>query len=216
MPKKKERPSPFHPCVAARAAETPPIAFPTPPTPPVSHASQVQTGFGRCGDFWGFTGEDVVPDIITLGKPMGNGFPIGGVICRTELAEAIEDAKLFSTFGGNPPAAAAGLAVLQAIDDDKLVQRAAAMGARLRRGLQGVVERHPALLTHVSGRGLFLGLHLRAPADGAAHPHVPGVLEACRERGLVIGKGGRQGQVLRWVGVCGVGCLEAGEVGAAG
>lgn len=161
--------------------------------------SKVQTGFGRCGDFWGFTGEGVVPDIVTLGKPMGNGFPIGGVICRTELAEAIEDAKLFSTFGGNPPAAAAGLAVLEVIDQDGLVERAATMGQRLRERLQRLVECHDQQLTHVSGRGLFLGLHLRAPEDGSAYPHMSNILELCRQRGLVIGKGGRQGNVLRCV-----------------
>jgi 4-aminobutyrate aminotransferase-like enzyme len=139
---------------------------------------------------------------------MGNGFPIGGVICRTELAEAIEDAKLFSTFGGNPPAAAAGLAVLEVIDQDGLVERAATMGQRLREGLQRLVERHGQQVTHVSGRGLFLGLHLRVPEDGSAHPHMSSVLELCRQRGLVIGKGGRQGNVLR--------CVEDREGGGPG
>lgn len=88
---------------------------------------------------------------------MGNGFPLGACVCRTELAEAIADAKLFSTFGGSPPAAAAGLAVLQVIEEDQLCQRAAQVGQHLERRLSKLCQLHPDLATHVSGRGLFLG-----------------------------------------------------------
>jgi 4-aminobutyrate aminotransferase-like enzyme len=117
-----------------------------------------------------------------IGKPMGNGFPIGGVICRLELAESIDDLNLFSTFGGSPPAAAAGestccfdecwfvvhghlgLAVLNAVKDDNLCERSQRLGAYMQAGLNKLQQQHPQQLSHVTGRGLFLGMKLFVPS----------------------------------------------------
>eukprot|EP00045_Choanoeca_perplexa_P008219 m.75398 g.75398 ORF g.75398 m.75398 type:complete len:459 (+) comp14405_c0_seq2:81-1457(+) len=161
-------------------------------------ADEVQTGFGRTGSFWGFEQEGFIPDIVTMGKPMGNGFPIGGLICRLELADAIDDLNLFSTFGGSPPAAAAGLAVLNAVKDDRLCERSQSLGAYMQAGLQQLQQKHSSQVSHVSGRGLFLGLHLALPKDGSRHPETNFILAQCRAEGLITGKGGLQGNVLRF------------------
>ena len=93
-------------------------------------ADEVQAGFGRTGDhLWSFVGSGLVPDVVTLGKPMGNGYPIAAVVTRSSYVEALGgEAEFFSTFAGSPVAAVAALAVLDVIDDDDLVAHAAAMG----------------------------------------------------------------------------------------
>ncbi|HEX9902895.1 MAG TPA: aminotransferase class III-fold pyridoxal phosphate-dependent enzyme, partial [Acidobacteriota bacterium] len=138
-------------------------------------ADEVQVGFGRVGThFWGFETQGVVPDIVTLGKPMGNGHPLGAVITTPEIAASFRTGmEYFNTYGGNPVSCAAGLAVLDVIRDEGLQANALAVGNHLRAGLEKLKDRHP-LLGDVRGLGLFLGLELvrdsrtLEPADAEA------------------------------------------------
>jgi 4-aminobutyrate aminotransferase-like enzyme/Ser/Thr protein kinase RdoA (MazF antagonist) len=163
-------------------------------------ADEVQVGHGRGGThLWGFQASDVAPDFVTLGKPMGNGHPVAAVITRAEIAERFaQETEFFSTFGGNPVACEAGLAVLDVIEREGLVANAAAMGARLVRGVEGLAERHP-LIGDVRSFGLLLGVELvrdrstREPAAEAAGAVVNGM----RERGVLIGTTGPDSNVLK-------------------
>jgi 4-aminobutyrate aminotransferase-like enzyme/Ser/Thr protein kinase RdoA (MazF antagonist)/murein DD-endopeptidase MepM/ murein hydrolase activator NlpD len=138
-------------------------------------ADEVQVGFGRVGThFWGFETQGVVPDIVTLGKPMGNGHPLGAVITTPEIAASFRTGmEYFNTYGGNPVSCAAGLAVLDVIRDEGLQANALAVGNHLRAGLEKLKGRYP-LLGDVRGLGLFLGIELvrdsrtLEPADGEA------------------------------------------------
>ena len=124
-------------------------------------ADEVQVGFGRVGDaFWGFELQGVVPDIVTLGKPMGNGHPVAAVVTTREIADSFANGmEYFSTFGGNPVSCAAARAVLAEIGERGLVAHARSVGAGLLRGLGELAARHP-LAGDVRGRGLFLGLEV--------------------------------------------------------
>jgi 4-aminobutyrate aminotransferase-like enzyme len=163
-------------------------------------ADEVQTGFARLGThFWGFEAQGVVPDIVVLGKPIGNGFPLGAVVTTRELATAFDNGmEFFSTFGGNPVACAAGLAVLDVLEEDGLQARARRVGEHLLGALRDLQGRH-ALIGDVRGSGLFLGVELvrdratLAPAtDEAAY-----VVERLRERGVLAGTDGPFANVLK-------------------
>ena len=123
-------------------------------------ADEVQVGFGRVGThFWGFETQGVVPDIVTLGKPIGNGFPLGAVVTTPEIADAFDNGmEYFNTFGGSPVACAVGLAVLDVMRDEQLQAHALHVGARLRAGLE-TLRRFP-IVGDVRGLGLFLGVEL--------------------------------------------------------
>jgi 4-aminobutyrate aminotransferase len=160
-------------------------------------ADEVQTGWGRTGEhFWGYQAHGVVPDAITFAKGLGNGLSIGGVVARAGLMDAVE-ANSISTFGGNPLSARAALAVLDYLRDHDLQANARAVGARLRAGLEALAARHPAV-GDVRGKGLMLAVELVAPGgktpDAAAAARVQ---EAARRGGLLVGKGGLYGNVLR-------------------
>ena len=135
-------------------------------------ADEVQAGHGRSGThLWSFQASGIEPDMVVMGKPMGNGFPVAALVVRSELLEAFpEDVELFSTFGGNPVACAAALAVLAVIEDEGLVANAANVGSYLRQGLMALAERHP-LIGDVRGEGLLLGVELTDEAGEPAAGH---------------------------------------------
>ena len=160
-------------------------------------ADEVQPGFGRTGSqMWGFARHGVVPDVVTLGKPMGNGIPMGGVITRPDLlAGFCEKFGYFNTFAGNPVAAAAGLAVLDAIADDGLLENARVVGRHLVEHLSALATRHPSIGA-VRGAGLYLGIEIvdEGTPDPGATSHL---INALRERLVLIGAAGRFGNVLK-------------------
>jgi 4-aminobutyrate aminotransferase-like enzyme len=163
-------------------------------------ADEVQPGFGRTGaSLWGFARHGAVPDIVTMGKPMGNGFPMGGVVTRATLLDRFAaDAKYFNTFGGNPVAAAAGLAVLDVIEDEGLIENARSVGSHIMDGLREIGNRH-IQIGDVRGAGLFIGLelvHNREAKEPA--PEIASLLiNRLRHRGILIGAAGRYGNTLK-------------------
>jgi 4-aminobutyrate aminotransferase-like enzyme/Ser/Thr protein kinase RdoA (MazF antagonist) len=161
-------------------------------------ADEVQAGHGRYGTgLWSFQPSGIEPDMVVMGKPMGNGFPVAALVVRSQLLAAVpEEVELFSTFGGNPVACAAALAVLAVIEDEGLVASAAETGSYLRQGLEALAGRHP-VIGDVRGEGLLLGVELvdeeRVPAAARAGR----VTEAMRERGILISATGPAGNVLK-------------------
>ena len=163
-------------------------------------ADEVQPGFARTGDaFWGFARHGLEPDIVTMGKPMGNGYPMGGVAARPALVEAFcEGVGYFNTFGGNPVAAAAGLAVLEVIDEEGLQANARAVGRHVRERI-GTLAATDARITAVRGAGLFIGLDLCRDGD----PGQPdaglasAIINGLRDRRVLIGAAGRYGHTLK-------------------
>ncbi len=162
-------------------------------------ADEVQTGFGRTGEhYWGFQNFGVVPDIVTMAKGIGNGAPLAAVTTRREIAEKLTQRIHFNTFGGNPVSMAAGLAVLDAIDEDGLQQNARVVGGRFKAGLQELQRRH-RIIGDVRGMGLMLGVELVRDRDTKepAREETLAMMELLRESGILIGKGGLDGNVLR-------------------
>lgn len=163
-------------------------------------ADEVQPGFGRVGpDFWGFARHGVVPDLVTVGKPMGNGHPLAGVFLRPEvIAEFGQKIRYFNTFGGNPVSCAAGLAVLDVIESEGLAENAGAVGAYLAAGLRDLAGRFE-VIGDVRGAGLFLGVELvsdraeRTPAGALAARVVNGL----RERRVLISATGPDANILK-------------------
>jgi alanine-glyoxylate transaminase/(R)-3-amino-2-methylpropionate-pyruvate transaminase len=160
---------------------------------------EVQTGFTRTGaNYWGFQTQDVLPDIVVLGKGIGNGFPLSAVIARREIAEAMTGKKFFNTYGCNPVCCTAGRAVLRAVDEDRTQENAKTLGDYLKLQLTQLMARH-AVVGDVRGSGLMMGVELvkerdvKAPAEDTAGL----VAEHARENGLIVGKGGVFGNVLR-------------------
>ncbi|MEH3119929.1 MAG: aspartate aminotransferase family protein [Methylorubrum populi] len=162
-------------------------------------ADEVQPGFGRTGaGLWGFARHGIVPDIVTLGKPMGNGFPMAGMVTRPELLAAFcDETGYFNTFGGNPVAAAAGLAVLDVIEEERLIANAATVGALLKERLSSLVHMSDRVGA-VRGAGLFLGLDLVDPEDGAPDARMASlVINNLRSHGILMGIAGLHGNTLK-------------------
>jgi len=160
-------------------------------------SDEVQTGWGRTGEhFWGYQAHGVVPDLLTFAKGLGNGLAIGGVVARAELMDAV-DANSISTFGGNPLACRAALAVLGYLEAHDLQANAAAVGARLAEGLRGLAAGNPAV-GDVRGKGLMWAVELVEPGSRTPAPALAArVQEEARRGGLLVGKGGLYGNVLR-------------------
>ena len=153
-------------------------------------ADEVQIGYGRSGeDLWMYRHLGLEPDLVTLGKPMGNGYPVAAVLTRRELVERFPYAgTVFSTFGGNPVAAQAALAVLDVIEDERLVLHAKRVGESLRAWIRALA--HPAI-RDVRGIGLLTGVELDSPERARA------VVDALRRDGVLIGRTGRSDEVLK-------------------
>lgn len=141
----------------------------------ITIADEVQTGFGRIGThFWAFDHDDVVPDIVTIGKPFGNGFPLAAVVTTRQIAESSDMLEYFNTFGGNPVACAVGLEVLDVIEEEGLQKRALEVGALMLKLCQEVQMVYPQLIGDVRGRGLLIGIEFvqdattRTPHPAAA------------------------------------------------
>lgn len=162
-------------------------------------ADEVQSGFGRIGRLmWGHELFDAVPDIVTMGKPMGNGHPLGGTVMGAELLESFGAQNMFfNTFAGNPVSSAAGHAVLQVMHDEALMPRAAANGALMKRELSRELAGNPRI-DEVRGDGLFAGMRFTDPETGAADPATAKrVVEAMYQHGVLISRIGRNDEVLK-------------------
>lgn len=162
-------------------------------------ADEVQGGFGRTGTkFWAFENWGVTPDIVTMAKGIGNGAPLGAMVTRPEVSKTLASRVHFNTFGGNPVSMAQGLATLRVIDEEKIQNNALTIGTHLKNRLLELQQKH-AIIGEVRGMGLMIGVELvtdrktKEPAKAQAVE----VLELAKERGLLIGKGGLYGNVLR-------------------
>jgi 4-aminobutyrate aminotransferase len=158
-------------------------------------SDEVQTGWGRTGEhFWGYQAHGIVPDILTFAKGVGNGATLAGVVARAEIMETIEVTS-FSTFGGSP--LSAGLATLRQVQADDMQGNALAMGRRLTETLAPVVESTP-WTTELRGKGLMQAIEICQPDGIDPDPtRTAELLEACKRRGLLVGKGGLYGNVIR-------------------
>lgn len=163
-------------------------------------ADEVQPGFGRSGEtMWGFQRHGVIPDLVTMGKPMGNGHPVAAVAARPEVLERFAKRRhYFNTFGGNSVSCAAALAVLKVIRDENLLENARRTGEYLRRGLQALAGKTSAI-AEIRGAGLFLGVELRHnDASGLSGPaETRRVVNGMCRRGVLVGSTGRHGDVLK-------------------
>jgi 4-aminobutyrate aminotransferase-like enzyme len=162
-------------------------------------ADEVQAGFGRTGShLWGYQRHGLAPDIVTMGKPMGNGLPIAGLVARHEVADDFgRKVRYFNTFGGNPVCIAAASAVLDVIEDEGLQANAASAGGYLAAGISRLAAGSP-VLAGVRGAGLYIGVDVADPATGApSAARAAAVVNAMRERRVLISATGPMGNVLK-------------------
>ncbi len=161
---------------------------------------EVQVGFGRVGShLWAFETQNVVPDIVTLGKPIGNGHPLAAVITTPEIADAFANGmEYFNTFGGNPVSCAIGMAVMDVIETEGLQENAYRAGKRLIDGLKGLMDKYP-LIGDVRGRGLYIGVELvldRETLEPATEP-ADYIINRMRDHGILISTDGPLENVLK-------------------
>jgi 4-aminobutyrate aminotransferase-like enzyme len=160
---------------------------------------EVQAGFGRTGDaMWGHELAGVTPDIVSLGKPMGNGHPLAGVIAPNQLVSDFQTASTyFNTFGGNPVSAAAGMAVLDVLERESLQDSAKTVGAYVRRGLEKLRDTYP-FVSGVRGRGLFFGIEVVDENSGEPAPELTKrLVNSMRDRGVLLSRIGRHDNILK-------------------
>jgi len=161
-------------------------------------ADEVQTGYGRIGThFWAFEKYGVVPDIVVLGKPIGNGHPIGAVITTRAIADSFDNGmEFFSTFGGNNVSCAIGLQVLEIVQKENLQAHALKIGERLLKGLRELQQRHE-IIGDVRGSGFFLGVELVRDSSIPATKEAARIVNQLRERGILLGTDGPHHNVLK-------------------
>ncbi|MBT8492149.1 MAG: aspartate aminotransferase family protein [Deltaproteobacteria bacterium] len=163
-------------------------------------ADEVQTGFGRTGKMWGIEQYGVEPDMMTMAKGIANGLPLAAVVATPEVADSFSK-NTISTFGGNPVSCAAAGAVLDVIERDKLVDNAKNMGELLRAGLEELQAAHPSTIGDVRGMGLMQAMELVKDETVQDRTHnkdaVARLFEETKKRGLLIGKGGLHGNIIR-------------------
>jgi alanine-glyoxylate transaminase/(R)-3-amino-2-methylpropionate-pyruvate transaminase len=163
-------------------------------------ADEVQAGFGRTGThFWGFETQGVIPDIVTMAKGIGNGCPLAAVVTTPQIAAVLAKKIHFNTFGGNPVVCAMGKAVLEVIERENLQQNSLQMGRRVLAGLEKLKAKYK-IIGDVRGKGLMLGIELvkdRSTKE-PAKAECAQIMENCREMGLLVGKGGLSGSVIRF------------------
>ena len=163
-------------------------------------ADEVQSGFGRTGDhFWGFLAHDVVPDIVTLGKPIGNGFSMAAVVTTPDIVQSLmKKSDFFSTTGGNPVACAVGLAVLDVLEQECLQERAASVGRLLRSQINKLAQQH-SLIGDVRGAGLFIGVELVRDHSTLepASKETAMIVNRMRELGVLVGIDGPYSNVMK-------------------
>lgn len=164
-------------------------------------ADEVQTGFGRTGThYWGFEGENLNPDIVVMAKGIGNGFPLGALVTTPEIAACLARSMTFNTYGGNPLSCAVGSAVLDAIDEDDLQANCHNIGNEFLSGLAKLRDEFPNTVGDVRGKGLMIAVEFvkdaanRTPLEAAKTNEI---LEKCRQKGVLYGKGGIFGNMFR-------------------
>ena len=161
-------------------------------------ADEVQAGFGRSGSWWGYEVSDFTPDVVCMGKPMGNGFPVSAMAASHEMVSKFREThRYFNTFASSPLQAAAGSAVLDEIIENGLVQQVTHVGAGLKTALTDLQAEHPQI-GDVRGSGLFIGIDWVAP--GTTDPDVVGaqrMVESLKSRLILLGKAGQHGNVLK-------------------
>jgi len=163
-------------------------------------ADEVQTGFGRTGEhMWGFQGHDVIPDIVTMAKGIANGFPMGAVITTPKIAASLGTALHFNTYGGNPVASATASAVLDVIEDDKIMDHCSTLGPYFMKELAKLRDEFE-IVGDVRGKGLMISVEMvtdketKTPLSG---DDVNDIWEMTKDMGLLIGKGGLHGSSFR-------------------
>lgn len=162
-------------------------------------ADEVQPGFGRTGDaWWGYQAYGVVPDFVTMGKSMGNGHPIGGVVTRPDLAHGfLKDAMYFNTFGGNPVSAAVGMALLDVIEGEHLIANARTLGTHIQKQLFSLANEYECI-EQVRGKGLFFGIELVNPDSRAPDgDFAKRLINEMKRRGVLVSTIGPHGNVLK-------------------
>lgn len=163
-------------------------------------ADEVQPGFGRLGShMWGHQRQAIVPDIVTLGKPMANGHPVGGVVTRAEVMAAFRGSyRYFKTFGGNPVSCAAAMAVLEEIEQQGLMENALTVGAYAKQGLEQLAVQH-SVIGDVRGQGLIFGAEmvLDPATKQPAGAYTDQIINAMRQRGIILSKLGRHKNALK-------------------
>jgi 4-aminobutyrate aminotransferase-like enzyme len=161
-------------------------------------ADEVQIGLGRVGDkFWGFELHDVVPDIVTMGKPLGNGHPLAAVVTTAEIANSFNNGmEYFNTFGANPVSAAIGQAVLEVVYDERLQLNAKEIGSYLMAGVAQLAKSND-LIADIRGHGLFIGVEFMLDEKTPATEKVADLMEYALSKGVLLSCDGPDNNVLK-------------------
>jgi len=158
-------------------------------------ADEVQSGFGRLGDqMWGYQDDSVIPDILTMGKPMGNGHPVSALLTHREIIDSLDQTyngnSYFNTFGGNPVSAAAAHSVLDILEEDNLIEEAGQVGSYLKKQLEETLKESESVV-EIRGKGLFLGIELDDVSKTAK------AMEDMMHQGVLVGKTGPINSVIK-------------------